>query len=175
MKKDSKLALIFSYLALTSGCIWFGAYFARLMTTYQMFEAVDLSLKSYISGNSLPAILQTTYPLVTLTFTTYLILIITFTIFLLISKRKLKENGWLLITALIIYLTLPLESMLMWIDYKLLNLFLIEQFASSSIIELIRDRITLLNSFPIILLLSYLSIPYFLVFKPFTISSKDEN
>ncbi len=175
MKKDSKLALIFSYLALTSGCIWFGAYFARLNITYQMFEAVDLSLKSYISSNSLPAILQTNYPLVILTFITYLILILSFTIYLLISKIKLKENGWLLITALIIYLTLPFESVLMWIDYKLITLFLLEQFAPSNIIELIRDRITLLNGFPIILLLSYLSIPYFLVFKPFTISLKDEN
>jgi hypothetical protein len=175
MKKENKLALVFGYLALASGSIWFGAYFARLLTTYQMFEAIDLSLKSFINSNNLPAIIQTTYPLVLLTFITYLILILSFTFYLMISKIRLKENGWLLIIAMIIYLTLPLESVLLWIDYKLITLFFNEQFASAEILKLIRDRISVLSSFPIILLLSYLSIPYFLVFKPFTISSRDEN
>ncbi len=88
---------------------------------------------------------------------------------------KFKENGWLLIVSLIIFLTLPLESILLMIDYKLIVLFLNEQFASEDVLKLIIERITMLSSFPIILLLSYLSIPYFLVFKPFTLKSENEN
>ena len=175
MKKERKLSLIFGYIALASGSIWFGAYIARLLTTYQLFEVTDLTLKSYVTGENLPLIFQTTFPLVNITFFTYLILIVSFTLFVISSKMKLKENGWLLIISLIIFLTLPLETVLMLIDYKLIVIFLNEQFASKEILRLITERITVLSSFPIILLLSYLSIPYFLVFKPFTISSKDEN
>jgi len=175
MKKERKLSLIFGYIALASGSIWFGAYIARLLTTYQLFEVTDLVLKSYVTGENLPAIFQTTIPLVNITFFTYLILIVSFTLFVISSKMKLKENGWLLIISLIIFLTLPLETVLMLIDYKLIVIFLNEQFASTEILRLIKERITVLSSFPIILLLSYLSIPYFLVFKPFTISSNDEN
>jgi len=175
MKKHNKLSSVFGYLALTSGSIWFGAYIARLLTTYQMFEATELVLKSYITSANLPAIIQTTFPLVNLTFFAYLMLIISFTLFVIFTNMKFKENGWLLIVSLIIFLTLPLESILLMIDYKLIVLFLNEQFASEDVLKLIIERITMLSSFPIILLLSYLSIPYFLVFKPFTLKSENEN
>jgi hypothetical protein len=175
MKKENKLAPVFGYIALASGSIWFGAYISRLLTTYQMFEATELVLKSYITNANLPAIIQTTFPLVNLTFFSYLILIISFTLFVIFTNMKFKENGWLLIVSLIIYLTLPLESILLMVDYKLIVLFLNEQFASEDIMKLIIERITMLSSFPIILLLSYLSIPYFLVFKPFTLKSENEN
>jgi hypothetical protein len=175
MKMSNKFSSIFGFLALASGSIWFGAYIARLLTTYQMFEPTEAVLKDYITNNNLPAIIQTTFPLVNLTFFTYLVLILSFSLYLISTHLKLKQNGWLLIISMIIYLTLPFEAVLLMIDYKLIVLFLNEQFASVEVLQLIIDRITLLSSFPIILLLSYLSIPFFLVVKPFTLISNDEN
>lgn len=175
MKKNSKSSSLFGYLALTSGSIWFGAYVSRLLTTYQMFEETEYTLKDYISNANLSTIFQTTFPLVNLTFYSYIVMTISFTLFLILSRLKLKENGWLLIIALIIYLTLPLESLLLITDYKLIVLFLNEQFGSEQILKLVIERLSKLSSFPIILILSYLTIPYFLVFKPFTLKVKDEN
>lgn len=175
MKKNSNLSLVFGYLALTFGSIWFGAYVARLLTTYQMFEETELVLKNYITSTNLSAIFQTNLPLVNLTFYSYIVMLIAFTLFLISSRIKLKKNGWLLIVTLIIYLTLPLESLLLMIDYKLIVLFMNAQFGSEQILSLIIERMSKLSSFPIILILSYLTIPYFLVFKPFTLVAKDEN
>lgn len=175
MKKDNKFSSIFGFLALASGSIWFGAYIARLLIIYQMFEPTKLTLKNYVTSNNLSAIIQTTFPMVNLTFFAYIILILSFTLFLIFTQLKLKENGWLFIISMIIYLTLPFEALLLMIDYKLIVLFINAQFTSGEVLKLIIERITLLSSFPIILLLSYLSIPFFLVVKPFTIKSKDEN
>jgi hypothetical protein len=175
MKKNSNLSSVFGYLALTSGSIWFGAYVARLLITYQMFEETEFALKSYLTNAKLSTIFQTTFPIVNLTFYSYIVMIIVFTLFLIFFHLKLKENGWLLIVALIIYLTLPLESLLLMTDYKLIVLFMNEQFGSEQILLLIIERMSKLSSFPIILVLSYLTIPYFLVFKPFTLEAKDEN
>jgi hypothetical protein len=175
MKKNNNLSSVFGYISLASGSLWFGAYVSRLLTTFQMFEARDLSLKQYVTTGNFASIVQTTYPLVSLTFFSYLLFILSFTLFVFSSKIKLKENGWLLVIVLIVYLTLPFEAMLLSIDYKLLVLFLSNQFASDMILDLITKRITMLNSFPIILMLSYISIPYFLVFKPFRLNSKNEN
>ncbi len=173
--EKKKISDLFSYIALASGSLWFGAYISRLMTTFQLFEATDLSLKSYVTNSNLPAIVQTTYPLVNLTFIAYLLFIISFTLFLFLTKIKFKENGWLLVISLIIYLTLPFEIVLLLLDYKLIVLFLSEQFTSNLVLELTIERITLLGSFPIIMMLSYFLIPYFLVFKPFTLKPKNEN
>jgi hypothetical protein len=175
MKKNNNLSSVFGYLALSSGSIWFGAYIARLLMTYQMFEETDFLLKNYITDKNLSAIFQTTFPVVNLTFYSYIVMIIAFTLFLILSSFKLKENGWLLIVSLIIYLTLPLESILLIIDYKLIGLFMIEQFSSEQILNLVIERTSKLSSFPIIIILSYLAIPFFLVFKPFTLKIKDEN
>jgi hypothetical protein len=175
MKKNSNLSSVFGYLALVSGSIWFGAYVARLLTTYQMFEETEFVLKNYITNANLSTIFQTIFPIVNLTFYSYIVVIIAFTLFLISSTIKLKKNGWLLIVTLIIYLTLPLESILLMIDYKLIVFFMNEQFSSEQILKLVIERMSKLSSFPIILVLSYLTIPYFLVFKPFTLETKDEN
>ena len=175
MKNKNKLSFLFGYLALASGSIWFGAYIARLLTTYQMFEETELVLKNFINSTNLPAIVEVLSPLVILTFISYLILIVSFTLFLIFCHVKLKENGWLFIIALIIYITLPLESILLVTDYKLMVLFINEQFSSEKVLELVIERISKLSSFPIIHILSYLTIPYFLIFKPFTVKVKNEN
>jgi len=175
MKKKNNSSLLFGYLAFTSGSIWFGASISRLLTTYQMFEETEFALKNYITNENLSAIFQTTFPIVNLTFYSYIVMIITFTLFLIFSSLKLKENGWLLIVSLIIYLTLPIESILLMIDYKLILLFMDEQFGSEQILKLVIERMSRLSSFPIILILSYLTIPFFLVFKPFTLKIKDED
>ena len=168
MKKENTITKIFAYISLTSGSIWLGAYISRLLTTYQMFEATELKLKSYITDSNISSIFQTTYPLVNLSIFSYLVMTISFTIFLMLTKIKLKENGWLFIITMIIYITLPFEIILLLIDYKLFIIFMNEQFTSELILQLVTERITMLSSFPIILLLSYLSIPYFLIFKPYT-------
>ena len=168
MKKENTITKIFAYISLTSGSIWLGAYISRLLTTYQMFEATELKLKSYITDSNISSIFQTTYPLVNLSIFSYLVMTISFTIFLMLTKIKLKENGWLFIITMIIYITLPFEIILLLIDYKLFIIFMDEQFTSELILQLVTERITMLSSFPIILLLSYLSIPYFLIFKPYT-------
>jgi len=168
MKIRKILSSVFGFLALSSGSLWFGAYIARLLITYQMFEPNELLLKSYLSNSDLPVIFQTIFPLVNLTLFSYLTLIASFTIFIISTDLKLKENGWLFIISMIIYLTLPLEAVLLSIDYKLFIIFINEQFSSNDILQLIIERITILSSFPVILILSYLSVPFFLVNKPFS-------
>ena len=175
MKKKNIISSIFGYLALTSGSIWFGAYIARLITAYQMFEPNELILKQYISANNLPVIFQTMHPLVILSFFSYSILIICFTLYLATIDLKLKENGWMFIISMIIYITFPLEAFLMIIDYQLITIFFSEMYIPEQILELIIERLTYLSSFPIIMLLSYLSIPYCIIFKPFTLKPSNEN
>lgn len=175
MKKQNYTSSLFGFLALASGSIWFGAYFSRLMTSYQMFKETELVLKDYINGSNLPAVIETMSPIVYITIISYLVMIFTFTLFLITTHLKLRQNGWLFITAAIIYLTLPFESYLLSIDYNLIQLFIEGQFGSERIIQLITQRLTRLSSFPIILILSYLSIPFLLVFKPFTAKPKDED
>jgi hypothetical protein len=175
MKKNNILSSVFAYLALASGSIWFGAYLARLLTTYKMFEEIEPVLKNFLNSTNLPAVVEVMSPLVILTSVAYLIMIVSFTVFLFTFDFKLKENGWLFIIAAIIYITLPFEAILLINDYKMIVLVINGQFGSEKVIGLITDRQYRLSSFPIIMILSYLSIPYLLIFKPFTLKKRDED
>lgn len=175
MKFKDKISHIFAYIALTSGSIWLGGYIGRLLTAYSLFEETELTLKNFINDSNLPVIFRATFPLISLTFISYIILILSFTLFLILSPFKLKQNGWLFITAAIIYITLPFEILLLTIDYNMILLYLNDQFISERILKLVIERITKLSSFPIVQVLSYLIIPYLLIFKPFTSKIKDEN
>ena len=175
MKFKDKFSHIFAYVALTSGSIWLGGYIARLLVVYSMFEETELTLKNFVNDSNLPVIFRVMSPLVNLTSISYLVLIVSFTLFLVFTPLKLKENGWLFITAAIIYITLPFETILLLIDFRMIILFLNEQIISEKILELIIERVTKLSSFPIIHILSYLTIPYLLIYKPFTPKIKDEN
>ena len=175
MKKRNNISSLFGFLALASGSIWFGAYLARLLTTYNMFKETELVLKDFLNSSNLSAVIEILSPIIYLTLITYVIMILTFTLFLATTDLKFKQNGWLFITAAIIYVTLPFESFLLFIDYNMIDLFLKGIFGSDQIVDLLTKRLTKLSSFPIIMILSYLAIPFLMVFKPFTLKQKNED
>lgn len=175
MKKRNNIFSLFGFLALASGSIWFGAYLARLLTTYNIFKERELVLKEFLNSSNLSAVIEILSPLIYLTLITYVIMILTFTLFLATTDLKLKQNGWLFITTAIIYITLPFETLLIFIDYNLIDLFLKGIFSSDQIVDLLIKRLNKLSSFPIIMILSYLAIPFLLVFKPFTLKQKNED
>jgi hypothetical protein len=178
MKKQNFLNNIFAFLAVLSGSIWLGSYITRMLISYQLFD-IDMNIMPYINQQNLKGILVTLNPAVITTFIVYIIFIFSFTIFLFSSKIKLRENGWLFIIALIVYLTLPFETYLITIDYKIISaLNFIDVIDTEYVISLIKDRFISLGSFPFIISLSYCSLIYFLLFKPFNQNKKtktDEN
>ncbi len=169
MEKSSKLTKVLSSIALLSGALWLGTYVERLFVTFMLFKKEGLILNDYVNDSNLSGILTTISPSVLLTFIFYIILIIGFSLFLIISKINLKRNGWLFIITLLIYVTLPFEAYLMTFDYKMILEIFSGSQNSSYLLGLIIDRFRLLNGFPVIIIFSYLTIPFFLVFKPFKV------
>ncbi len=164
----NKTSKIFLFLTTLSGTLWFGAYFARLIIFYQLFEPKDFIIKPVFNEQNLRALLIDLNSIIILTIVMYLIFIITYFLFITVSKISLKKNGWLFIVTVIIFLTFPFELYLISIDYKIITMVLPGNFNSMQIIQLIIKRFVVLSSFPLIELLCYFSIVYFILFKPLT-------
>jgi hypothetical protein len=168
MTEQNLLNKIFAFLSVLSGAIWLGSYADRMIISYQLFD-IDMNILPYVNEQNLNGILVTIIPAVYLTSVLYIFFIFTFTIFLFSSKISLSENGWLFIIAVIIYLTFPFEAYLLTIDYKIISaLHFSDVIDATYVISLFKDRFTILSNFPIIIFLSYCSLIYFLIFKPFT-------
>jgi hypothetical protein len=168
--KNKKVSNLFATVSLISGAMWFGTYFTRLVLSYNLFEEGELVLKSFINNENINGIFQSFEPLYYLTFVTYTVLIICFTLFLISSGIKFKSNGWLFIISIIIYFTLPFEVILMSVDFKIILMHISNSFDSDLALKHTIDRLNTFGGFPVIIILSYLTVPYFLVFKPFSVN-----
>jgi hypothetical protein len=172
MKELSRFSKILLFLAFLSGSLWIGAYLTRLFLAYQLFEAKDLALKSFVNQQNLSGILYSMLPAISTSFILYIVLLVTYTAFLLTSKISLKKNGWLFIISLIIYLTMPMEAYLMTIDYKMITQLNSGAFDPGFVLSLLTDRIKVLSSFPLVEIFCYFSIVYFILFQPLTVKDK---
>jgi hypothetical protein len=174
MNTLNKISKIFAFMTIITCSIWIGAYLSRLFLSYQLFDAQDLSLKSYITSANLAGILTTMLPAITTTFVSYICFIISFGLFIIVSRMKLRDNGWLFIITIIILITLPFEIYLMTIDYRIILQLNYGIFNTSDIVELFVRRIKVLGSFPLIETFCYISFYYFLLFRPLT-KNNNEN
>jgi len=177
MKKLKTVPKIFAFIAIVSGALWLGSYLVRIIVSYNLFLENDFVLKEFVTQGNLKVILLSIAPTIILSFVLYVVYIIGYTIFLFSSSISLKKNGWLFIISAIIYITFPFEIYLMvMIDYKLIMAFSAGINDANSFLSLMIDRFKVLGSFPIILIWCYITIPYFILFRPFTMSEKiDEN
>jgi hypothetical protein len=166
MKNLNIFSKIFLTIAFLSGALWTGAYLSRMIISYQLFEGPDLLLKSSLNSTNLPAIFSVLNSSVVLTIILYIVFIFNFVIFLLSSKISLKQNGWLFIIALAIFITLPFELYLMTIDYKIVSLIFSNTYNSQQIVSLYVKRFKILGSFPLMEIFCYFSFFYFILFRP---------
>lgn len=168
MKNIFTLSNYFAFLTLATGSIWIGSYLSRLFVVYKLFVGPDLSLQSYISSQNVEGILVSLLPIIIIPFISFIIMIFSFLLFIIISKIKLKDNGWLFIIFVAVLITFPFEIYLMTIDYKIITQLMSSSIDSNQIVNLLKERISLLSSFPIVIILTYFSFFFFIVFQPLT-------
>lgn len=167
MINKKQINQILTFLLTLSFILWLGIYISRLLITYQLFEPVDLSLKKIFINYDLNPIFYSFYPLIVSSLVLYLALLILFIFYLVTTERKVKENGWLLIITLIIFITSPFELYLCYKDLKLINTILeIPKVNFNEILSLVKERLIILNNFSLIEIFSYFIIAYLVIYKP---------
>lgn len=166
MKSNSTLSKIFAVLSLMAGSIWVGSYLSRLFVVYNLFEGPDLVLQKYITNENINGILFSLLPSILVHFIAFIVMIFATLIFYAANKVNLKFNGWLFIILIAVIITVPFEIYLMTIDYRIITMLNGTSFNSAAVIELLKDRIQNLSSYPIVAILTYISFYYFIVFQP---------
>jgi hypothetical protein len=168
MQNLTKVSKIFLSLTILFFSLWLGGYILRQMITYQFFEPENLALKSIYSIQNLKEILITILPVFIFNIVTYAVFILSFIAFLFISKIKFKKEGWLFIITLIILICLPFEIFLLLKDIEISTKVYSGSFEPMSVINLIHERLSSLNSFSLIEIISFVSIIFLSVFRPLT-------
>jgi len=171
MKKNILSKILLS-LCLISFIVWLGSYISRQLLVYQLFEPINLELKNFYNVQNLTGVLETVLPILVINFISYPSFLVLFFFYIFSSKIKIKNEGWLFIILMIVIITAPFELYLTLLDYKIVSLLYAGTFDSNAVVELIRERIVVLSSFPMIEVFSYIAAIFIAVFKPMR---KNEN
>lgn len=99
-------------------------------------------------------------------FIAYLIAVISAAGFLKTTRRSLKNDGWLMMSAILFFMFVPVEVYCFWLDWKIVGLtywgdWPIEEFRKATL-----SRVTALAGLPFIAQLCYFTIPLLIITKP---------
>jgi hypothetical protein len=169
MKSLGLLSKTFLFTSILLGSLWIGGYLFRLVVFYQLFEEEEFALRPFINDQNLPGIFMILRSAVAMTLILFPLFILSYISFLVSSKINLKQNGWLFIITILIFITLPFEIYLMTIDYDIIFKINYSSFSTDDVLSLVIERFKVLSSFPIIELICYFIVIYLMIFQPLKI------
>ncbi len=88
-------------------------------------------------------------------------------VFLWTSPFLLREHGWLLMSALLLYLFVPVEAYVMYLDVRMVIMVLFADTGVAAVRELFLARVGALAGVPLVALLCYYTIIVLAIFQPF--------
>lgn len=142
-------------LMLTAAIVWLGGINIRAMVGFDMLQLGTLDFKPNIH----PFVERAVFSLIAqssmVIYVAYAVVWICGIIFLRTSPFRLKDNGWLLMAAVLFYLFTPVEIYSMVLDLKMWYL---DHIGSNDLVEfrkLLIHRLAALSGVPMIALLSY--------------------
>lgn len=165
--RRSPLWRFWLFLLVVSGIIWLGCVNARAIIGNELLKPGTLEFEEFLSPEAEREIFRLLSLTSILIIGSYCVLLISSTLFLFTSPYRMKEHGWLLMTAILFYLFVPVEAFTMYLDGKMIY----QEFFTTVDNEVFRDlfvrRMGALKGAPVVALLCYYTIVGLVVFQPF--------
>lgn len=158
-----RIALLF---LIFSSILWLGGVHFRILMGNDLLQWGTLELEELMPPEAEREVYRLISVASTVILPAYVITLLSGTVFLAASPYRLKENGWLMMSALLFYLFVPVEIFTMTIDARMLY----NEFFTTSDIGVFRElflaRVGALRGAPFVALLSYYTILVLIVFQP---------
>jgi hypothetical protein len=97
----------------------------------------------------------------------YVLVLVGSVVFLLTSPFLLREHGWLLMSALLLYLFVPVEAYVMSLDVRMVIMVFFSDAGTPAVRELFLARVGALAGVPFVALFCYCTIIALAIFQPF--------
>jgi len=155
------------FVCVVSAVVWLGAVNIRALIGNDMLKIGTREFEDYIA----PEAEREIYRLISFTslvvMASYAATVLSSVVFLVTSPFKLKEHGWLMMSAVLFYLFVPVELFTMYLDGKMVYLEFFTTADNDVLRELFLARVGALAGTPLIAMLCYYTIIGLAVFQPF--------
>jgi len=155
------------FLLLCSGIIWLGGVNVRAIIGNELLKPGTLEFEEFLSPEAEREIFRLLSLTSLLIIGSYCVLFISSILFLVSSPYGMKEHGWLLMSAILFYVFVPVEAFTMYLDGKMIYLEFFTTVDNEVFRELFVRRMGALKGAPVVALLCYYTIVGLVVFQPF--------
>ncbi len=153
--------------------VWLGGINIRAVVGYYLLQSGKLDFKPIIHPYIERAVFSLVVQSSVIIDFAYICLWVAGLFFLRTTSLRLKQNGWLVMCAILFYMFTPVEIYVMVLDFKMWYL---EYIGSEDLVEfrkLFIHRLGALSGVPIIALLSYYTAIVIAVIQPFKKRTSD--
>jgi len=151
---------------LISGIFWLGAASARIIIGNTLLQTGTLNFEEYISPDAEREMFRLLSMVSFVVICSYIVVLASSVVFLATMPFKLRENGWLMMSALLFYLFVPVEIFTMVLDGKMIYLEFFTTAEKEAFRELFIARVAALAGAPLIASLCYYTIIGLAIFQP---------
>jgi NADH:ubiquinone oxidoreductase subunit 3 (subunit A) len=161
--RTNKIALA---LLIIAGIFWLGAINVRALIGNELLDYDQFDFKTSIPPDRENTLFQLLSNASLVIVISYFVVFVCAILFMKTTHLKIKENGWLLMSAILFFMFAPVEMYTYYIDIKFMLLFQTHPPNHDELLRLFGKRLGALSGVPVIALLSYYSIVVISVFKP---------
>ncbi len=159
----AKTALAFTALGAVT---WLGGINVRAMVGFALLQFGTLEFKPNIHPTIERAIFSLVAQSSLIVNVAYIVLLAASVVYLVAARRDLRREGWLMISAILVYAYAPVEIYTMVLDVRM---WLLDASGSNDLVEfrkLFIHRLAALSGVPMIALLSYYTAIVLIIFRP---------
>jgi len=164
-----RLALV---VVILGAVLWIGALHVRALIGNELLDVGTLTVNTTVS----PAAERMLYRLFAgtgiLMITGYVAVLIAGAVFLVCSPYRLRQHGWLMMSAILLYLFVPVEGYAMILDARMILVEFSGGADPAMLRELFQARVGALAGAPFVALLCYYTIVVLAVFQPLRLIGK---
>lgn len=151
---------------MTGAIFWLGAINVRFFIGNQLLNYDEFNFRTSIPPDEENQIFKMISDSSLMIMAVYPVVFIAAIVFLRNCKINLRENPWLLMSAVLFFVFVPVEIYTSYIDLKFIMLFDKRPANHDRLLELFGERIGFLRGVPWIAVMSYYTIIWLAVFKP---------
>lgn len=161
--KSNKIALT---LLVISAVFWLGGINVRTLIGNELLDYDQFEFRTSIPPDRENTLFQMISNASILIAISYTIVLISAIWFISTTRLKVKENGWLLMAAILFFMFVPVEIYTYYLDMKFILLFFSNPPDHDELLRIFGERIGALSGLPVIAVFCYYTIIPIVIFKP---------
>ena len=154
------------FICVVAAIFWLGAVNVRALIGSDLLKRGTLEFEEYLAPEAELEIFRLISATSVVVLVSYAITVISSIVFLATSPFRMKQHGWLLMSAILFYVFVPIEIFTLYIDWKMIYLEFFTTADNALFRELFLARVGALAGAPVIAHLCYYTIIALAIFQP---------